>query len=237
MPPEAENVFLTVQQVREVDRRAVSELGIPSIVLMENAARNVSAAVMDLLSPCSAGGATVPQALILCGGGNNGGDGYAAARHLAIGGVAATIIAAKDPQELSGDAAINCSIAQRMGLPIRPASDTDLFSRTDVIVDALLGTGFQGQVRPPLDDLIRRCNQAAEAGTPVVSVDVPSGLDAQTGQPSDPTVRATLTVTFVAPKVGFQAPGARAYLGRVVVVDIGAPPWLVQRVVGATGTV
>lgn len=148
------------------------------------------------------------RALILCGGGNNGGDGYAIARHLTIRGLAVTIIAAKDPAELTGDAAINCGIVRRMGLPILPASQVEAFAAADVIVDALLGTGFHGQVRPPIDDLIARCNSAAAAGLPVVSVDVPSGLDAQTGEPAEHTVHAAVTVTFVAQKAGFRASAA-----------------------------
>jgi len=96
------------------------------------------------------------------------------------------------------------------------------------VVDALLGTGFRGEVRAHLADVIERCN--ALAGPKVVAIDLPSGLDCDTGQPSNATIQADVTVTFVAPKVGFDAPGATRYTGRVVVADIGTPPSLIDRV-------
>jgi hydroxyethylthiazole kinase-like uncharacterized protein yjeF len=221
-----------------VDRQAVTELGIPSIVLMENAARNCSAVVVDLLRERGKPGAEgPPRALILCGGGNNGGDGYAMARHLSIAGIEVTVLAATDPAELKADAAVNCEIVKRLGLPLLIATDAQAvrrhegsFSDADVIVDALLGTGFSGQVRGPVDEMIERCNAAGRAGAAVVSVDVPSGLDCQTGEAAQSAVRATVTVTFVARKTGFASPAAQQYLGRVVVADIGVPPALVRRI-------
>lgn len=208
---------LTRDQVREVDRLAIEELGIPGIVLMENAARNAAAEALTMMP---AGG----RATILCGGGNNGGDGYAMARLLHNAGRQVTIFAARDPASLTGDAAINAAIARQMGLIF---TDTPDLHDADILIDALLGTGFGGEVRQPLAGLIEAINAA---GRPVLAVDVPSGLDCDTGKPAAATVRADVTVTFVAEKVGFAAPTAGPYLGRVVVADIGAPASLIDRV-------
>lgn len=219
---------LTRAQVREIDRRAIDEYGIPGIVLMENAARGAAAVILEALKPAG------PVAIV-CGRGNNGGDGFAIARHLSNAGLSVELFLACDPAKLTGDAATNHLIAERLGLP-RHRCDTP--ERIDaarttlrgaaVVVDAVLGTGFSGEVRPPLDRVITVINEAHAGGVVVVAVDLPSGLDADTGRPSNATVRADLTVTFVARKAGFDAPGATEYTGRVYVADIGAPAGLVQ---------
>ena len=218
---------LTRQQVREVDRLAIEQLGIPGIVLMENAARGAAEAVLALLGDDLAAAAVSPgagaqaRAAVLCGGGNNGGDGYAIARHLHNAGVAVAVYAAVDTDRLAGDAAVNCRIVRRMGLTVAPilsaeqaAAHSPAWADSHVIVDALLGTGFWGEVRQPLASIIQQCNAAsAQADGPkVVAVDVPSGLDCDTGQPAAATVRADITVTFVAAKAGFAAAAARPWL-------------------------
>src|SRR4051812_32896156 len=144
---------LTRRQVREVDRLAIEELGIPGVVLMENAGRSASEVVLYLLreelhaKPASA------RVAVVCGGGNNGGDGYVIARHLHNAGVDAIVFPAIDPGQLKGDALVNATVALKMGLPfrfIRDAAELDeharWLARSDVLVDALLGTGFTGQV-------------------------------------------------------------------------------------------
>jgi NAD(P)H-hydrate epimerase len=138
-------------------------------------------------------------------------------------------------KKLSPDAAVNHAILHKMGVAIHPAGEAERIEAAlgelgprDVVVDALLGTGFQGKVRQPMSGLIEGVNRAKTAA--VVAVDVPSGLDCTTGEPSNATVRATSTVTFVARKRGFDAPGAAEYTGEVIVADIGAPPDLVDRV-------
>ncbi len=226
---------LTRDQVREVDRLAIQELGIPGMVLMENAASNAATAVLDTLHNRHSVDPTAARVAILCGGGNNGGDGYAIARHLHNHGVAVTVLAMADPAKLTGDAAVNHTICKNMKLPIHPATTLDQFdTHTDmlvnahIIVDALLGTGFIGQVREPMAEMINYCN--ALFGPAVVAVDVPSGLDCDTGQPSNATMRADVTVTFVANKRGFTLDTAQPWVGRVVVADIGAPPELIERV-------
>ncbi|MEX2389500.1 MAG: NAD(P)H-hydrate epimerase [Phycisphaeraceae bacterium] len=233
---------LTRGQVREVDRLAIEELGIPGVVLMENAAAGAVRVLLDTLGQArgiAPGHGRGLSVAVLCGGGNNGGDGYAMARHLHNQGVAVTIYAFKPPAELRGDALTNCAICQRMGLTIVPAPEgvemgamAAGWEQADAVVDALLGTGFSGTVRPSLAAAIARVN--ALDGPVVLAVDVPSGLDCDSGQVAgggeDAAVRADVTVTFVARKVGFDKPGAAAWLGAVVVVGIGAPPELAMRV-------
>jgi len=233
-------ITLSRDQSRHVDRLAVERYGIPSIVLMENAAINATAAILDELGEAGDGAAefSTLTVAVLCGGGNNGGDGYAVARHLHNLGVDARLYAAKDPGGLDGDAAVNHAICERMGLPIEPVLDGPAidaakaaWAEADGVVDALLGTGFSGEVREPLATLIAAVAELDR--TPVIAVDAPSGLDADTGEPSNATVRADLTVTFVARKRGFTADAER-WTGRVVIGDIGVPPALVAEVAGGT---
>jgi NAD(P)H-hydrate epimerase len=230
---------LTREQVRAIDQLAIEDLGIPGIVLMENASRQVAEAVIAAL-PVEPSAARVA---ILCGGGNNGGDGLAVARHLHNRGVKVSVFLAREPGEVRGDAAINLEIVCRMKLDLRTiltaaevAAAVPLWAQAHVIVDALLGTGFTGEVRGILAEVIRECNEirGQAQGVKVVAVDVPSGLDCDTGRPSNATIRADVTVTFVAAKPGLIAPGAREYVGKLIVADIGAPPELKERVRGAT---
>lgn len=224
---------LTRNQIRNVDRIAINELGIPGVVLMENAGRAVAEETLKLLAREPA----LLAAAVLCGGGNNGGDGYVIARHLHNAGVHVTVFHAAEPSRSGGDAAVNRTIVEKMGLPCRDildsaqlaAAEPDL-AKADVLVDALLGTGFSGDVRPHLAAIIRRCNALAQQGRKVVAVDVPSGLDCDTGRAADPTIRADLTVTFVAAKTGLLSDQAKAYADRVVVASIGAPPELIAKV-------
>lgn len=222
------DIVLTRDQVRLVDQLAVSEYLIPSIVLMENAGRNAA----DWIA---ANFTDTKRAAILCGSGNNGGDGFVIARHLANVGWSVRIGLLGESAKLCGDARINHDIAAAMQIPMTTiTSDTDaadfaagVTPRT-VVVDALLGTGFSGAVREPMATLIRRINETDSAG--VVAIDVPSGLDCDTGSIENVAVRAGATITFVAAKPGMILPSARMYVGKIVVRDIGAPPALIDRV-------
>ncbi len=214
---------LTRRQVREIDRRAIEQFGIPPIILMENAGRGAAHVILGLLR-----GPASQQVAVVCGGGNNGGDGYVIARHLANAGVPVEVFSAVDPSRLTGDAATNHLVVSKMGLSVRLLFDSSQRSehlpalrRAGIVVDALLGTGATGDPRPPFDEIIRAINDLPTAAR--VAVDIPSGLDCDTGRPGNPTVRASLTVTFVAPKAGFSAPQAAPFVGKVVVVDIGVP--------------
>ncbi len=218
------NLVLSRKWVREVDRRAVEEYGIPSLILMENAGRGVA----DLLSRLGIGGPVV----VICGRGNNAGDGFVIARHLDLRGFSVSVLLCSDSRALKGDAEIHFQILRRSGVPIRELNGsqfesawTDAIGSADWIVDAMLGTGASGPVRPPLDDVVLQINQA---GNKVLAVDLPSGLDCDEGPISQPIVRANATATFVAMKPGFLMPGAAEFTGQVHVLDIGAPRKLLE---------
>lgn len=225
---------LTRAQVREVDRLAIEKYGIPGIVLMENASRNAADFVLDMnrqLGPIA----------IVCGRGNNGGDGFAMARHLCNAGESVTLFLACDPKGLQGDALTNATIATNMEIPQRAFNSPDAIEAAlpalhaaAIIIDAVLGTGFSGNARPPLDRVIEAINTAERAA--IVAVDVPSGLDCDTGEPSNATVRANHTVTFVANKLGFLSRSAEDYTGNIHVADIGSPPELIQEVLSGSGS-
>ncbi len=218
---------LTCQEIRELDILAIEHVGIPGIVLMENAARAVAECIYGVLVNPSRS-----HVVLLCGPGNNGGDGFAAARHLRNAGVSVTVVLAAPREKSTGDAGLNLGIYERMEGTLLDASQPNGLEQVraqvrtaDVMVDALLGTGSQGAPRGVTADLIRLANAAARARR--VAIDIPSGLNADTGEVSDPCFKADATVTFVAPKVGFAAPAARAVLGRLVVADIGVPRELI----------
>ncbi|MHC4415388.1 MAG: NAD(P)H-hydrate epimerase [Planctomycetota bacterium] len=207
--------------VRSVDRAAIEEYGIPGIVLMENAARGLAAAALRMLDDAPG---NPPSVLIVCGSGNNGGDGYALGRHLHNAGVAVALAALGEPKAGS-DAATNLAICRKMRLPEIPVQEIPRF-QCDLIVDAIFGTGLD---RPVTGTPARVMDWINASGRPVLAVDVPSGLDCDTGRPLGVTVRAARTVTFVARKPGLALPAARELVGEVVVADIGAPVELVRR--------
>ena len=218
---------LTVQEIRELDILTIEHVGIPGIVLMENAARSAAESIhAALLDPEQA------KVVVLCGPGNNGGDGFVIARHLKNAGVNVAVIMATPREKPRGDAGINLGIFERMEGTILHATDPEQMPKVrlqiaaaDIIVDALLGTGSQGAPRDLIADLIQYANDAAQARR--VAIDIPSGLNADTGEVAEPCFRANATVTFIAPKVGFAAESARAVLGRVIVADIGVPRRLI----------
>lgn len=211
---------LSRAEVRSLDARAADEFALPTLVLMENAGRG-AAEVLRRLAPSPG------RALILCGPGNNGGDGAVVARHLQVWGWHVEVAYACDPSTLKGDAAVQRTILERSGLAIpdwtRPEARTawpDHLVRADWIIDGLFGTGLTRGVDGVLAELIEAINAA---NRPILALDLPSGLHCDTGQPLGPTVRATATATFVAPKLGFAAPDAAEFTGAVHVVEIGAP--------------
>lgn len=216
---------LTRQQSREVDRIAIQEYGFSGLVLMENAARGVVDVLLD----------TDPQlvnnpdssVLILCGKGNNAGDGFAIARHLEIRGVGTRVILLASSDDLQGDALANYRILQHSNVPLADFSKSPAFAGESAsadgptwLIDAMLGTGAQGEPREPYASAIRWMNEQPGRR---LAVDVPSGLDCDTGQPASSTVRADLTCTFVAAKRGFVEPAAQEFLGKLHVVSIGTP--------------
>lgn len=220
---------LTRDESRALDRRAIDDYGISGLVLMENAGRGT----VDVLERLGIGG---PVA-ILCGKGNNAGDGFVIARHLEIRGHACRVLLLCPPDELRGDAATNFKILTKCKVPIVDLSSTTeptlLHAALDRhaagaawILDAMLGTGVQGEPRAPFDTAIYWMN-VREAKMQAMAVDVPSGLDCDTGRPAMQTVQADHTCTFAAMKVGFTQPDAAAFTGQVHVCDIGVPPALI----------
>ncbi|MGH7215240.1 MAG: NAD(P)H-hydrate epimerase [Tepidisphaeraceae bacterium] len=219
---------LTRAQVREVDRLASERYHIPSICLMENAARAAADVACQMLDNDCVG-----EILIVCGPGNNGGDGLAMARFLHNRGADVTIALAADPAKYKGDAKTNYGIVLAIGLPVLSLASPEDIRELDsgpclLVVDAVFGTGLS---RPPDESFARVVAFINRPSCPVLSIDVPSGLDCDTGQPLGPAcVRATRTVTFVAEKVGFAVRPAPDYLGHVHVADIGCPPEVVDEV-------
>ncbi|MBM3971392.1 MAG: NAD(P)H-hydrate epimerase [Planctomycetes bacterium] len=228
---------LTREEVRAVDRRAIDEFGMTGLVLMENAGRGAAERLLAL---------GVDGPVIVCAGkGNNGGDGFVIARHLELLGCDARVLLFANPSELSGDAAVNWRILEAAETPRvvlgrqPPLSDIDhALSHADWIVDALLGTGTLGEVREPYRTAIAAINRSARK---VLAVDLPSGLDCDTGEPIETLVdgipvcvRAAHTATFVARKRGFDLPTSQAFTGDVHVVGIGAPKKLIDEVLSAS---
>jgi NAD(P)H-hydrate epimerase len=216
-------MFLTRDQARALDRRAMEEFGVPGVVLMENAGRGCAELLRSL-------GVTGPV-VICCGKGNNGGDGLVIARHLDNAGVPVRVLLFADPAGLVGDAAVNCRIVERSGLPLvmNPNNDalTHELAAAQWVVDALFGSGLQGPLRPPFDRVVEAINAS---GARVLAVDIPSGLDADTGRPLGPTVRAHHTATVAAPKRGFFELEAKPWLGEIHVIDMGAPRRLTEEI-------
>jgi NAD(P)H-hydrate epimerase len=216
-------------EVRALDARAAEELGLPTLVLMENAGRGAAERLVDLAPG-------LRRVVIACGPGNNGGDGGVVARHLDATGVQVRVAWFARRDQIKGDAEAQRGIVERSGIPQevwfeahdRPptAAELDaLFADADWIVDGLLGTGLTRPVEGMLRDVIEAMNRS---GKPILALDLPSGLDADSGLPLGPAVVAKATVTFVARKVGFDAPGADAYTGDVSVADIGLPAKLLR---------
>ncbi len=242
--------WLSRAEVRDLDRRAIEEFGVPGMVLMENAGRG-AAVLVRRLNP------EKKPVVILCGPGNNGGDGFVMARHLenhgwpvrvilfdaggmplappANGAGAAAI--EYSAERLPEDARRNFEIIRQAGLPLtvlrgqlQPATTNWLSSKIIMddcwIVDALFGTGLNRALAPPYDEIVAMINAG---DNPVLAIDIPSGLDCDTGEAWEPTVKAAHTATFVAWKKGFFEPAAEPWLGEVHIVDIGAPKRLIEQ--------
>jgi NAD(P)H-hydrate epimerase len=216
-------------EVRDLDRRAIEEFGLPGVVLMENAGRGAA----ELIARLWPGNGPV---VIACGRGNNGGDGFVIARHLDLLGRPVRVLLAAEPMSITGDAATMHAAVTRSGIPTVPLAAADATAWRDhladaaVVVDALLGTGATGAPRNAVATAIEGI-AAWRTGTPsgrVLAVDLPSGFDCDTGLVAGACVRADATATFVAHKRGFSAPGAGAFTGAVHVVGIGAPRRLLE---------
>jgi len=217
-------IRLTRDQARQIDHLAQEKLKIPGVVLMENAAIASADQAQAMMR-----GDCVGHVLILCGGGNNGGDGLAIARHLHVRGADVTIGLTTDPAKYRGEAKVNWDIVSAMGLHTEEADPRKIAGfRSVLIIDAIFGTGLTKEPRPPFDQIVQAVERLR---CPVLAIDIPSGLDCDTGEPLGACMRAERTITFVADKVGFSHPAAQRYTGQVVVAQIGVPRELIDEVV------
>jgi len=221
--------LLTAAEMRAADASAIENFGIPSAVLMENAALGVVKAAEDM-----SGNVAGKKIAVFCGAGNNGGDGYAAARHLFNRHASVKVFMLCAPEDLQGDAALNFGILQKMGVEtqlVKTESQINLMKLSlincDIIIDALLGTGLTGAVSgkyKAVIDVINSCR------CPVIAVDIPSGLNADDGSIHGSCIRADVTVTFAYPKIGMVFAHAGEYVGKLIVADISMPQEIEQEI-------
>jgi len=215
-------LVMSRDEVRAFDAWAINTVGIPGVVLMENAGRSCAELIEEKLEDVAG-----QKVCIFCGTGNNGGDGYVIARHLINHGVKVTVVVCGDRNKIKGDAKINLDILEQMGesIELLNPSEQDIAGRIEclvagasVIVDSLFGTGLRGQLSDEYKRLIESINAC---NCPVLAVDIPSGMDCDTGEPLGAVIRAAWTVTFVAVKKGFVSESAAQYTGEVFVASIG----------------
>jgi NAD(P)H-hydrate epimerase len=214
--------LLTADEMRALDREAIDQWGLPGAVLMENAGRGVADQLEETFAELWPG-----PLLIVAGKGNNGGDGFVAARHLLNRGWDVSLLLLADLKAVTGDARLFLDLMQRSGADLHPADDGAAFLSAIaelpapvLVVDALLGTGFTGALSAHYSEVIDWVNAL---GVPVLAVDVPSGTDATSGAVSGTAIQAELTVTFESAKVGHVVDPAADYVGDLTVVDIGIP--------------
>lgn len=222
---------LNTQQMREADRRTIDEIGLPSIVLMENAGRQAVAAMEAAFDDLA-----TSHVAVLCGRGNNGGDGFVVARTLAQRGVQSTVFLLGAVADVRGDARTNLEVLGRIGLTvveIANAQDWELHftevSECDVVVDALLGTGFSGTLTGLLETVVADVNGL---GVPIVAIDLPTGVSADSHEIAGSAIEATMTVTLGAPKIPLVFPPADSHGGDLVIADIGIPPPVIDELEG-----
>lgn len=211
---------LTTQQMRESDQIAIEKIGIPGLILMENAGLKAAQCISKKISPISG-----KSLAILCGKGNNGGDGFVIGRHLnRMGASVHFFLAAKKPSDITGDAKVNFEIVQSMGLSVTLLTQSDStgdLNEYDVVVDALLGTGLKGNVTGLLAELIKKMNRSEAV---VVAIDTPSGLDCDTGSQLGCCTEADMTITMGQLKTGMMLYPGRGLVGDLFVADLSVPP-------------
>lgn len=222
---------LNADQMREADRRTIQEIGIPSLVLMENAGRQVVAAIESFFTDLAE-----RSVAVICGKGSNGGDGFVVARTLHQRGVDVSVFVVGQVAEIQGDARINLEILGRLGLTVVEVTDEGQWelhfsevSQHELIVDALFGTGLRTALTGLHETVVADINGAA---IPVVAIDLPSGMSADTPDLIGAAIDATVTVTLGAPKLPLILPPAEQQAGEVVIADIGIPAEVFEMVAG-----
>jgi ADP-dependent NAD(P)H-hydrate dehydratase / NAD(P)H-hydrate epimerase len=214
--------ILNAAQMREADRRTIDDIGIPSLVLMENAGRQVVAAIEAVHSDL-----VERKVAVLCGRGNNGGDGFVVARTMMQRGIDVSVFVIGRVAEVRGDARINLEILGRLGITVVEIADSEAWelhfteiSDCTLIVDAIFGTGLNAPLSGLMETVVADVNGAA---IPVVAIDLPSGLSADTHEPIGDSIEAGMTVTLAAPKLSLVLPPAETRAGDIVIADIGIP--------------
>ena len=222
---------LNANQMRDADRRTIEDIGLPSLVLMENAGRQVVAAI-DAHYPDLDERAVA----ILCGRGNNGGDGFVVARVLQQRGIDIAVFVIGAVADIRGDARVNLDVLGRLGVDVVEIADDQQWElhaseigRSDLIVDAIFGTGLKTPLQGTFETIVADINTM---GIPVVSVDLPSGMSADTSELIGDSIEASLTVTLAAPKLPLVLPPARLRAGEVAIADIGIPAEVIDAVDG-----
>ncbi|MCX5781556.1 MAG: NAD(P)H-hydrate epimerase [Elusimicrobia bacterium] len=208
---------VSVSQMQEIDIRTSEEFGIPSIILMENAGRSVAEIVRK---------SNPKKIAVLCGSGNNGGDGLVAARYLDHWDFQVEIILIKSPDYFSGDTLTNFKIIKSLKIPVSSFATKSSLKDFELIIDALLGTGTKGEVTGIYREAIDEINNSQKK---VYSIDVPSGIDADKGEILGTAVKADVTITMAIAKKGLVEPNASEYVGKLIVADIGIPKILVNQ--------
>ena len=222
---------LNAAQMRDADRQTIDEIGIPSMVLMENAGRQVVAALEAAYDDLSD-----RHVAVLCGPGNNGGDGFVVARTLHQRGVDVSVFVVATMAAIKGDARLNLEILGRLGLTVVEISDEHAWdlhfseiSQCDLIVDAIFGTGLKSPLAGMMETVAADVNAS---GIPVIAIDLPSGLSADHAEPIGECIHAAMTVTLAAPKLPLVLPPGEALAGNIVVADIGIPPEVIDNLAG-----
>src|SRR6266550_6267003 len=223
---------LNSAQMREADRRTIEEIGIPSLVLMENAGRQVVAAIESVHAEL-----LEQRVAVLCGRGNNGGDGFVVARTLVQRGVEVSVFLIGRVADVRGDARTNLEILGRLGLTIVEISDSQAWElhfseigQCSLIIDAIFGTGLNAPLSGLLETVVADVNAS---GVPVVAIDLPSGLSADSHEPIGDSIEAGMTVTLAAPKLPLVLPPAETRAGDIVIADIGIPGLVIEALEGA----
>jgi len=209
---------ISVDQMREVDRLMTAEVGISLLQMMENAGRCLAALVRRRLG----GDVRSQRIVVLAGRGGNGGGGMAAARRLSIWGAEVAVVLAQSREKMHGVPLQQLTILERIGVPIHAARNrlADLLADADLVIDALIGYSLRGAPAEPIASLIRAANTSARQ---LLALDLPSGLDGDTGQPLEPCIRASATLTLALPKRGLLEPAARPWVGELHLADISVP--------------
>jgi len=215
---------VSIDQMREVDRLMLEDAGISLVQMMENAGRCLATHARGMLG----GDARGQQVVVLAGRGGNGGGGLAAARRLFVWGATVTVVLAQSRDDMRGVPRQQLTSVEWIGIPVRLAADgiSELLASADLVIDALIGYNLRGAPAGRVAVLIQAANAS---GRPILALDLPSGLDGDSGEASNPTIRATETLTLALPKRGLLAPAARLWVGRLHLADISVPEKVYRR--------